>query len=116
MTIALPPLVITQGLDFFQEYRLLDGPVSDETPVADWEGHTASVRIAANDAATSIYSGAASIHPGGYLTVSLPRETTSALEFENGRLVGILQITITDPGSTPAFIWQAPLRIARSIK
>ena len=114
----LPPWQITQGVGFFQEYRLLDDPV-DEVPLVDFDQYTAEYFIAQTIGSAVILSGACTTNADGYLTVSIDQSATATLSTSSrvgGQIAAEAQITITDPTGNVYAVWQMAVRIAGTIQ
>lgn len=117
MIATLPTITIEQGLTFFQEYRLLDGPEEDELALPNWLQYTATFSIAKTLADAPIYAGAVTILADGYMTIEISPTDTAAMEFDRaGHVVGIAEIDLADELGEPAFKLQAPVRLIRSMK
>lgn len=113
----LPPWEITQGVGFYQEYRYLDDD-AEELPLTGFELYTATFRIAPTLAGPSVLTGACVTNGSGYVIVAIDQSQTATLTTSRrigGQIAAEAQITITDETGAVAMIWQAPVRIARSL-
>lgn len=110
--IILPPLVITQGLDFSQSWRIED-PLADPpvVPLAGWAGE---IRLFPVPFDAAFYV-APVVIADDRITVAIDAAQTSefaALPFLRGRPNGVYQITLTAPLPAISQVWQGSLTIA----